>query len=90
MMNERKLLGQTKSAASTVSKASKQTRKAKAKAVANAIQPSLAGNKAAATLNAKKRTAVKKQQDSYQMNQAKATARIGGRRKQLHTGSRGK
>jgi hypothetical protein len=77
---------------SAESKARKEIRKEEGRAeeTANAIQHTPAARKVAETLKAKRGAAQKKEQANYQKNQARAAARMGGKRKQLHTGSRGK
>ncbi len=71
---------------SAESKVRKETRKAKGKAeaTAKAIQRSPAGRKAAETLKSKRGEARKKEQANYQKTTARAAARTGGRRKQIH------
>ena len=77
---------------SAVSKARKEKRKEKSRAeeTAKAIQRSPAGRKAAETLKAKRGAAMKKEQANYQKTQARDSARMGGRRKQIQTELRGK
>jgi uncharacterized protein YbcI len=77
---------------SAVSKLRREKRKAKGRAeeTAKAIQRSPAGRKAVETLKAKRGAAQKKEQANYQKTQARASARMGGRRKQIHAESQAK
>jgi len=70
---------------SAESKLRKQKRKAKGKAeeIAKAIKRSPEGKKAAQTLKAKRGIAKKKEQANYQKTRTRASARLGGRRKQI-------
>ena len=83
MHEERKVLEQKRS---TESKARKQTRKEKRKAeeTAKALQCSPAGKKAAGALRAKRGRTIEQEQANYQKTSARATARLEGRRKQVH------
>jgi uncharacterized protein YbcI len=77
---------------STFSKLRKAKRKAKGRAedVAKAVQRSPAGKRVAETLKAKRGVAQQKEQADYQRTQARASARMGGRRKQIHAELQGK
>jgi hypothetical protein len=79
---ERKALEQKRSAES---RDRKEIRKIKGRAeeIAKAIERSPAGKRAAETLKEKRGTARKKEQANYQKTRARASARIGGRRKQI-------
>jgi len=70
---------------SAESKASKEKRKAKRKAeeAAKAIDRSPEGKKAAEALKEKRGIARQKQRANYQKTRARASARMGGRRKQI-------
>ncbi len=67
------------------SKERKNQRRAKGKAeeLAEALQRSPAGKKAAETLKAKRGVARTKEQADYQKTRARASTRMGGRRKQI-------
>ena len=79
---ERKTLEQKRSAES---RARKEKRKVKGQAadIAMEIQRSPAGKKAAETLKAKRELLGQKEQANYQKTQARASTRMGGRRKQI-------
>jgi len=70
----------------------KEKRKAKGKAeeIVKAIKRSPAGKKAAETLKAKRGVAKKKEQANYQKTRGRASARMGGRRKQMQAEPHGK
>ena len=57
--------------------------KGKAEELAEALQRSPAGKKAAETLKAKRGVARTKEQANYQKTRARALTRMGGRRKQM-------
>lgn len=57
--------------------------KGKAEELAKAIQRSPAGKKAAENLKAKRAVARRKEQANYQKTRARASMRMGGRRKQM-------
>ncbi len=78
---ERQALGQKRAAVSRLRK-EKRKEKGKAEDIAKAIQRSPAGRKAAETLKAKRGAAQKKEQANYQKTRTRASARMGGRRKQ--------
>ena len=82
MHEQRKALEQKRSAES---KARKEKRKEKGKAedIARAINRSPAGKKAAEALKEKGGIARQKEQANYQKTRARASARMGGRRKQI-------
>lgn len=80
---ERTTLEQKRSAENKVRK-EKRKAKGKAEEIANAITRSPAGKKAAETLKAKRGVARKKEQASYQETKTRGSARMGGRRKQIH------
>ncbi|MGA2618313.1 MAG: hypothetical protein ABSF26_11935 [Thermoguttaceae bacterium] len=80
---ERKALEQKRSQESWVRK-EKRREKGRAEDAAKTIQHSPAGRKAAATLKAKRGKARKEEQANYQKTMARAAARVGGRRKQIH------
>jgi hypothetical protein len=67
------------------SKVKKQKRKAKDKAekIAKAVKRSAAAKEAAETLKEKRTIRRKKEQANYQKTRARASARMGGRRKQI-------
>jgi hypothetical protein len=77
---------------SAVSKERSEKRKTEHRAedAANAIQRSPAGKQAAETLTAKRGIARRKQQANYQKRIARASTRMGGRRKQIQAELRGK
>ncbi len=79
---QRKVLEEKRAAES---KARKEKRKAKGKAeeIAKAIKRSSAGRQAAETLKEKRGIARKKEQTNYQKSRTRASARMGGRRKQI-------
>jgi hypothetical protein len=81
---ERETLEQERSAESRVRR---EKRKAKGKAddIAKALQRSPAGKKAAAALKTKRGVAREKEQANYQRNKTRASARIGGRSKQVRS-----
>lgn len=81
---QRQVLEQKRSAESKVRKA-KRKAKGQAEELAQAIQGSPAGRKAAATVKAKRGLARKKEQANYQKTSARAATRLGGRRKQTQT-----
>ena len=89
VLEERKILEEKRSAESKVRK---ETRKAKGKAeeTAKAIQRSPAGKKAAETLQKKRTSGRKAEQSHYQKVRTRASARIGGRRKQVGEELQGK
>lgn len=82
MHEERKILEQKRSAEGKVRK-EKRKAKGKTEEIAKAIQRSPAGKKDAETLKTKRGVARKKEQANYQKTRARASARMGGRRKQL-------
>ncbi len=69
----------------TVSRLRKAKRKEKGKAedLAKAIKRSPAGKKAAAPLKTKRRIARKQEEANYKKTRARASARLGGRRKHV-------
>ena len=64
--------------------------KGKAEELAKAVQRSPAGKKAAETRKAKRVIARRQEQANYQKTRARASTRIGGRRKQLQADRQGK
>jgi hypothetical protein len=82
MHEERKALQQKRLAES---KARKEKRKEKGRAedIAEAIQRSPEARKATETLKAKRGVARKKEQANYQVTTTRASARMGGRNKQI-------
>ena len=81
MHEQSKAVEQTRSAESKVRK-DKRKEKGKAEEIAKAIKRSPTGKKAAGTLKVKRGIARKKEQANYQKTKTRASARIGGRRKQ--------
>ena len=79
---ERKVLEEKRSAESKVRK-EKRKAKSKAEETAKGIQRSPAGKKAAETLQKKRTIGRKTEQSHYQKVRTRASARIGGRRKQI-------
>lgn len=89
VQQQRKALEEKRSAESKVRK-EKRKAKGKAEEIAKAITRSPAGKKAAEALKAKRGVARKKEQANYQKTRARASARIGGRRKQIQAEPHGK
>lgn len=82
MHKERKALEQKRSAEGTVRK-EKRKAKRKAEEISKTIKHSPAGEKAAEALKAKRGVARKKEKANYQKTKTRASARMGGRRKQI-------
>ena len=89
VQEQRKALEEKRSAESKVRK-EKRKAKGKAEEIAKAIQRSPAGKKAAEILKEKRTTARKKEQSNYQKTRTRASARMGGRRKQIGEELQGK
>ena len=79
---QRDAIEEKRSAQSAVRKEQRKA-KGKAEAIVKAIEHSPAGRKAAETLKEKRGLARKKEQANYQKTRARASTRIGGRRKQI-------
>jgi hypothetical protein len=79
---QRKILVEKRSAESKARK-KKRKEKGKAEEISKAIQRSPAGRLAAETLKEKRGIARKKEQTRYQKTRARASARMGERRKQI-------
>ena len=89
VQEQRKALEEKRSAEGKVRK-EKRKAKGKAEEIAKAIQRSPAGKKAAEILKEKRTTARKKEQSHYQKTRTRASARMGGRRKQIGEELQGK
>jgi len=81
-MKQRKATNEKRSAKSNVRK-EKRAAKGKAEEIARAKERSPEGKKAAKTLKEKRRIVREKEQAHYQETQARGSARMGGRRKQI-------
>ena len=82
MMEQRKTTKEKKAAERKVTK-EKRTAKGEAEQIARAQERSPEGKKDAETLKEKRGIARKKEQANYQKTQARASARMGGRRRQI-------